>query len=356
MTVQWLLGWRAALVAGTSAVTAACAVALARAPESNPPAAIRTPIAGTLHTVRDTIIDAAFDAGGIAAAIQQATLSTRLMGAVTTVHVREGDRVAAGQLLLRIDARDLTAKSAQLAATVAEATAMHNDALVHANRIRALYVDSAATRVQLDAAETALARTRAGLDAAHAAAVELGAVRSYALVRAPFGGIVTKRFVDSGAFATPGAPLVTIQDVSTLRVSASTTPSIARGLRRGQMLSALIEGTPVPATIEGIVPSTTKNLYTINALVTNENDAFLAGSKASLRLPMGQRRALTVPASAIARVGDLTGVTLYSANGEDRRWVRLGRTLGGAVEVTAGLQADDRIVVPASPTVSQGGR
>jgi hypothetical protein len=57
---------------------------------------------------------------------------------------------------------------------------------------------------------------------------------------------------------------------------------------------------------------------------------------------------LIVPASAITRVGDLTGVTLHSAQGDDRRWVRLGRTMGAVVEVTAGLRADDRVVVPAA--------
>ena len=160
---------------------------------------------------------------------------------------------------------------------------MRHDAMTQANRIRALYADSAATRAQLDAAETGLARAEAGLEAAQAAASELGAVSSYAVVRAPFAGIVTKRFADPGAFAAPGAPLVTIQDVSTLRISANTTPDVARGLRRGQTLAALVERTPVRATIEGVVPATAGNLYTINALVPNPNAALLAGSTRDAR-------------------------------------------------------------------------
>ena len=157
---------------------------------------------------------------------------------------------------------------------------------------------------------------------------------------------MTKRFVDPGAFATPGAPLVTIQDVSTLRISASTTPNIARGLRRGQTLAALVERTPVRATIEGVVPAMAGSLYTINALVPNPNAALLAGSRATLTLPTGQRRVLVAPALAIAREGDLTGVTVRTAQGDDRRWVRLGPALGDMVEVTAGLRTGDRVVVP----------
>jgi RND family efflux transporter MFP subunit len=300
---------------------------------------------GTIYVVRDTTIQATFHAAGIAAPIQQATLSTKLMGTVTDVLVREGDRVAAGQLLVRIDARDLTAKSAQAAASVAEAEAVHNDAIVQANRIRSLYADSAATRAQRDAAETGLARAEAGVTAARAAASELGAVSSYSLIRAPFAGIVAKRFVDPGAFAAPGAPLIALQDVSTLRISASTTPEIARTLTRGQALPGLVERTPVRVTIEGIVPAMAGSLYTINALVSNPNAAFLAGSRASLALPTGLRHVLVAPALAITREGDLTGVTLRTARGDDRRWVRLGATLGDAVEVTAGLRKGDTIVV-----------
>ena len=346
MTEQRKLASRVARFAGIGVALAALAAACGRTPESRPQLASLEPSAGATYIVRDTTIDAVFQAAGVAAPLQQATLSTKLMGAVTDVLVSEGDRVAAGQLLVRIDARDLSAKSAQVAASVAEAGAMHDDAMTQAHRIRALYADSAATRAQLDAAETGLARAEAVLKAAHAAASELGAVSSYAILRAPFAGIVTKRFADPGAFAAPGTPLVAMQDVSTLRISASTTPDLARGLHRGQTLTALVEREPVRATIEGVVPATTASLYTINALVPNPNAALLVGSRATLTLPAGRRRVLVAPSLAIVREGDLTGVTLRTAQGDDRRWVRLGPAFGDMVEVTAGLRAGDTVVVP----------
>ena len=346
MTGQQIRAPRAARLAVIGVAVVALAAACGRRPEPKPQVARAKPSDGTTYVVHDTTIDAAFDAAGVAAPIQQATLGTRLMGTVTDVLVREGDRVAAGQQLVRIDARDLSAKAAQVTASIAEAEAMHQDATAQANRIRTLYGDSAATRAQLDAAETGLARAAAGLKAAQAAASELGAVSSYAIVRAPFAGIVTRRFADPGAFATPGAPLVTMQDESTVRISVSTTPTIARGLRRGQTLAGLVEGTPVRATIEGVVPAMAGSLYTINALVPNSNAALLAGSRATVTLPTGQRRVLVAPALAIVREGDLTGVTLRTAQGDDRRWVRLGPALGDMIEVTAGLRPGDRIVVP----------
>lgn len=335
-------------VPGVLAVAfAASALACARSPEPVGEPAARAPLPGAVYVVHDTTIDATFDAAGIAAPLQQATLSTKLMATVTAVLVTEGDVVAAGQPLVRLDARELSAKSAQVAASVAEAQAMHRDATTQANRIRALYSDSAATRAQLDAVETGLARAEAGLRTANAAASELGAVSSYAVIRAPFAGIVTKRYVDPGAFASPGSPLVAVQDASRLRITASATPDAARGLRRGQSLAATIEGRPVRAVIEGVVPAQAGNLYTINALVPNAGHGILAGSTASLAIPTGERAALVVPSSALTREGDLTGVMLRTASGDERRWVRLGAVSGEIVEVSAGLRPGDRVIVPA---------
>jgi RND family efflux transporter MFP subunit len=337
-----LLG-RALLVAGVSA----CA---GTHDEQRPgPAPAR--VAGTVVTVRDTTLAATFDAAGVAAPLQQATLSTKLLGTVTAVLVQEGDVVAAGQPLVRIDARDLAARTARVDASIAEAGVVHRDALTQANRIRALYADSAATRAQLEAAETGLARAEAGARAAHAAAGELGAVSSYATIRAPFAGTVTRRFVDPGAFAAPGAPLVSVQDASRLRIAASAAPDAVRGVRRGQPIAATVEGRSLTATVEGVVPAASGSLYTVNALVPNPMDAaggrtILAGSAATLALPLGTRAALVIPAAAVRREGDLTGVTLRTAGGDETRWVRLGRAAGDVVEVSAGLRAGDQVVVP----------
>jgi RND family efflux transporter MFP subunit len=303
-------------------------------------------VAGAVYTVRDTVVASSFEAAGVAAPLQEATLSTKLMGTVTAVLVKEGDVVAAGQTLARIDARDLVAKGAQVNASVAEAEAMHRDALTQVNRIRALYADSAATRAQLDAVETGLARADAGLRAARASAAELGAVSSYAVIRAPFAGMVTRRYVDAGAFAAPGAPLIAIQDASKLRISANATPDVARAIRRGQPLPAVIEGTSYRAIVEGVIPAAAGNLYTINALVPNPERTILPGSTATLALPTGEHAALVVPRNAVRREGDLTGVTLRTAQGDELRWIRLGAASNGMVEVAAGLRPGDRVVIP----------
>ena len=336
-------------VAGT-ALIAACAPKHPETADGKKPA----PVEGTWTAVTDTTIDTDLDVAGVAEPFQQATLSTKLMGTVVAVLVHEGDLVSAGQPLVRIDARDLTAKAAQASASVADAEANRREALAQATRIRALYADSAATRAQLDAAETGLSRADAAVQAARAGAAELGAVTDYSVVRAPFAGVVTQRLVDVGAFAAPGAPLVAVQDVSRLRIVASTTPDAVRALRRGASIDARIEGSRVLAIVEGVVPATAGNLYTVNAIVPNTDRALLAGSTASLLLSLGKHQALLVPAEAVRREGDLTGVMVRTADGAELRWVRIGRTVNGAVEVTSGLRRDDQVVVPSAPAVATG--
>ena len=81
-------------------------------------------VAGTAYTVKDTTLQTIFEASGTATPLRQATLSTKLMGTVLEVLANEGDRIVAGQTLVRIDARDLQAKQSQVAASIAEAEAL----------------------------------------------------------------------------------------------------------------------------------------------------------------------------------------------------------------------------------------
>lgn len=303
------------------------------------PAGVAEPAA----LVRDTVLDAVIEAAGTAEPFAQATLSTKLMGTVLEVLVREGDVVARGAPLLRLDARDLDARRAQVAAQLAEAQVVRGDALTQAERIRRLFADTVATRAQLDAAETGLARATAAVRQVEAGAAELDATIAYAVVRAPFAGVVTRRMVDPGAFASPGTPLLTVEDGARLRLTASVAPAAVRGLRRGQRISARIEGMPTTAVIEGAVPGTGGSTYTVNAIADNPARAFLSHSAMVLLLPQGRRNVRVIPVSAVIRDGDMTGVRVVSGSTIGLRWIRIGAQTGSDVEVLSGLEAGERV-------------
>jgi RND family efflux transporter MFP subunit len=331
---------------------------LASACGGEPPARTAASAApeGTLYTTRDTTIPATFDAVGAAEAIERATVSTKLMGSVTQVLVKEGDRVARGAVLARIDARDVQAKRAQVDAGIAAAEAVYQDALTQADRFRALYADSAATRYQLEQVETGLARAESGLRTARAAREELDAVGAYAEVRAPFAGVVTSRHVDPGAFAAPGAPIAEVQDLSRLRVSAPVPPSVGLGLKRGQKLSVEVEGHAVSGTVEGVVPAPAGGVSIVNVLMDNATGALPGGGAATVRIPQGTRTAILIPAAALVREGDLVGVRVQTGTGAELRWVKTSTEYRAPstehrepmIEVLSGLTAGDVVIVKAS--------
>ncbi|MDP1860763.1 MAG: efflux RND transporter periplasmic adaptor subunit [Gemmatimonadaceae bacterium] len=311
--------------------------------------AIAAPPAGTLFVVRDSSVRALYHATAVAEPYAQAIVSTKLMGTVLAVQVREGDRVSAGQSLVRIDARDLDARRQQVQAGIASAEAMYQEAQLMAVRMRALHADSAAPKVQLDAAEAGLARAQAGLSSANAGRAELDAIAGYAVVRAPFAGVVTQRWVDVGAFAAPGAPLLTVQDNARLRVAATVPPNVARGVGRGARVEVSVEGVTAMATVEGVVPTAGGSLYTINAIVDNRRGALMAGGAARLSVGEGKRSAILVPSGAVRREGDLPGVLLKSGATTTTRWIRVGGMQGNMLEVLSGLVVGDTVLVPNAP-------
>lgn len=339
---------RAGLVVTASALTlAACGGSPDEAPA--PTRLLASAEGMRAVAVVDSLLPDVSEAVGTAAPMLSATLSTKLMAAVTAVHVQEGDVVREGQLLVSLDARDIDAKSAQAKGNLQSAQAMLADAEVQTARLRALFADSAAPKAQLDAAEAGLARAKAMVVAAEGGVAEAGAVRAYGSLRAPFNGVVTQRLVDPGAFAAPGMPLVTVQQSSSLRVSAMVPPGVAQALARGRAVSLTLEGAEATGTIEGVVAAPSGGLYTVNVLVRNPDGRYPTGGSATLLLPGAPRTVRLVPQEAITREGDLTGVLVKTSDGSvERRWVRLGRTRGPLVEVLSGVQAGDTVLIAAT--------
>ncbi len=341
-----------------TAVLFLVAVPAIAACSNDAPDAANTPTPASISTeglrevaVIDSQLPNVSEAVGTAAPLLSATLSTKLMATVSAVHVQAGDLVRAGQLLVTLDVRDIDAKATQARGNLQGAEAMLADAEVQVARMRALFADSAAPKAQLDAAEAGLARARAAVQGARGGVAEASAIREYGAVRAPFAGVVTQRFVDPGAFAAPGAPLINVQQSGTLRVSALVPPAAALGLRRGATVDVMIEGRATTGRIEGVVAAPSGGLYSVNVLVPNASGEHASGGSATVLLPGAMQTVRLVPLAAITREGDLTGVRVRANNTVERRWVRLGRTRGALVEVLSGVNAGDMVLVPSSAAV-----
>ena len=154
-------------------------------------------------------------------------------------------------------------------------------------------------------------------------------------------GVVTARFIDPGAQAAPGMPLMTVEDEASRRVETTVDEELAARLQPGQ--SVLVgESTARIAHIAAVDPATRSALVKIELPA---NSPLRSGSFVHVRFDIGRRNALTVPAAAIATRGQLTMVYVVDNAGAARmRLVTLGETFGDRIEILSGLDPDERIV------------
>lgn len=292
-------------------------------------------------------------ATGVVEPIRRATPAGRLMGTVTAAPFQEGDRVRAGQVLVRIDVQDLAARRAQVLAQVREAQTVLRDAETNLTRMRALSAEGAIARIQLEQAETGVARARAAVETAGAGLRELEANAAYGAIEAPFSGVIVRKMVEVGNLAAPGQPLFVLEDLSRVRVVAGVGEEAASRLRKGERVSVEIAGGGLQATgvVEAVLPSGNPSArgFRANVLLDNPGLALQSGMTATVRVPTGSGGeappALTIPADAVVRRGQLTGVFVADGGVARLRWIRLAEADGDRVRVLSGLRAGDRVVV-----------
>jgi len=306
------------------AVGLACSHAEKAAAPALPTAAVRL-VAGT----------GSAGSGWVAASLakaDQATLSTRLAGTVKAVHVSEGARVAAGQLLLELEAGDLLGQL-KAAETARDAAAAHY------TRIQNLQAKGASTPSELEMAASNKA-------AAEGAVAAVKGQLAYAQIRAPFAGTVQRRDAQAGAFVGPGQPLITLEGAGALELTASLSEAESQGLKLGQKLRFEAEGRTGDAQITALAvggdPLTHRRA--LRAKVLKPTD-LPSGAFARIQVTGAKGSDLvSVPNSALIQRGELNGVFVAEGGKAHLRWLSLGERQGERVEVRAGLSAGEAVI------------
>jgi RND family efflux transporter MFP subunit len=271
---------------------------------------------------------------GLVAARRHATLAARLAATVMALPFREGERVAEGAVVVRLDAAAL--RSAE-AAAAADAGAAETDLA----RMRALVEKDAATPRELDQATARAAGARAALAGARDRL-------SYAVLRAPFAGVVAARPVNVGDVVSPGASLLEIEGEGGLEVRATMGGALASSVTAGQRLAAEIDGqaAPVAATVRSVAPAADPATHRVEVRADLAPAAGLrSGLFARLLVPRPGAPALVVPAAAVVRRGGLTGIFVVEDGRARLRWIAAGAARDGAVELRAGATAGERVVL-----------
>lgn len=284
---------------------------------------IRT-IAGTVHAANAT------------------PLAARIMGNIVRVNVAEGDTVRRGQVLIEIDPREVRTQSGAAGSAVAAATANAKLAETTYQRYAALRERNSVSEQEFDDVKARRDAAQAELARARSMAAQADTYVEYTFVRAPMNGIVTARYVDPGAQAAPGMPLLLVEDTAASHVEATVPEGLAVNIGDPVVVDTGRERIEARVTrTQPSVDATTRSSLVKIALPR----PMRAGTYVRVLFSTGQRNALVVPAESIQRKGQLTSVFVVGSDGVAR--MRL-ITLGTNNEVLSGLDAGERIVRNAS--------
>lgn len=371
---------RGALVLATL-TAAACGTA---APSTGTPDT-DAPVSVRVATVTPTDVTGVWEAGGVVQARTTATLAAQVLAPIAIVHVVPGDHVTAGQLLVTLQGRELEAGARSAAAAVAQA-ADHGvavaaearaaqAALVLARashtRIATLQAKRSATAQELDEATAALAAAEArvaaataqvdasvaGSDRARAASDAATATAAFLRITAPFAGVVTEKMVEPGNLATPGLPLVRVEDTRAFRLDVRVDESRAGQLTSGTAVEVVLDGDAGrPVTVQGTLTEISRAVdaearAALVKIALPEVTGLRSGTFGRARFAAAGHAALVVPADAVVQQGQVSAVFVADQGVARLRLVRLRGT-----EVQAGLTAGEAVIVAPPAGLADGRR
>lgn len=321
-----------------------------------PPQATPSPAtvaAGGATAVVEVVEEPTYEyATGTVEARDEALVSSRIMAAIRAVHVRAGDSVEAGQVLVELDAREEDSRVAQVGQDIAGAEARLAEARSHHERTARLAAQGAASRQELERALAALRAAEAALAGARSRLAETTSAQSHATLTAPFAGRVVERYAEPGDTAVPGRPLLKLYAPERLRLVAQVRESLGAALVVGAALSVHVDAVDrdFAATVEEIVPSADPGSRSVTVRLGLPADAGLyPGLFGRVAVPTGTARRLRLPATAIHRFGQLEFVEVLGESGGERRYVRTGRVAAdGRVDVLSGLDGGERVLLDAA--------
>ena len=262
-------------------------------------------------------------------------LTSETAGKITAIQFAEGERVAAGDVLVQINDAELQAQKTR---------AQHrlDLARTRAERQEALLARGGATQEEVDEVQNQVAVLEAELDL-------LDAQIEKTTVRAPFSGTVGLRQVSEGAYLSTQTPIATLQRLSPLKVDLSVPEKYATRIRTGQSIAFQVRGSGqiYDGTVYAVEPQVDRATRTIQlrARTANADGSLRPGMFANVTLRLGTRDdALVVPAFAVVPALGSQRVFVVNNGTAQPRPVSLGLRTDSTVQVTDGLAVGDTVI------------
>ena len=331
---------RSAFLAFALVLAAGCAKHAA--PESG--AATLPAVSVRIATIHEENVPVRTDVAGTVRPTQRAQIAARLTGAIEAMPLTLGQRVRAGDLLVKISASDTDARLAQARSQLS----LSNRELT---RERGLLANGASTADTVRGLEDRLALAQAMVR-------EAEAMLAYATIRAPFDGVVARKPAFVGDLASPGLTLLELEGTTDFQVEAAIPDSLATGLTAGASLTLVkpAGGATFTGTLAELSSASDANARSVLARITvPAGTTVRSGEYIRVLLPGSPVRTLLIPAAAVSVLGQMERVFVVGEkNRAVLRLVKTGATHGDRVEILAGLDDGERVVATPPANLREG--
>jgi membrane fusion protein (multidrug efflux system) len=278
-------------------------------------------------------------------------LSSQILARIENIHVRAGENVVKGQLLVTLESEGLKAQLAQAMAMVDASQALLTEAKTSFERAQTLKEKGLVSQSELDNAVTSFRRYGSELVAAKQRKQAAQTALEYSKITSPFSGVVVERSAEPGNMASPGQLLLSLYDPLTLQIEADVRESLAIQLHIGRKITVKVDslGKEINGTIVEIVPAADPNARSFLVKAGIEFDPVLRpGMFARMLIEDGTKTVLSVPVDYVKSFGQLDMVWLLKEGNLSRRFVRLGKSQLDQVEIVTGLNSGDTLALSAN--------
>ena len=292
---------------------------------------------------------------GVVHAFHKATITAEVPGRIVERRVERGETVRRDQVLFRLDASRLELEFARATATEKSRKTDLRHARRELERGRSLIAKNAISEQRLDDLLYAVESAENALALAQVARETAGRALADTTIAAPFAGVVDSYEVDVGDYVAPGAPVLTLVELSRVRLRAGVTASEAARLGVGMTARAsfaALGGASRDAELRSVslVANPTHGTYDVEFWLDNDTGQLREGMVASLSLPEPDREPrMLLPRAALIRWEGRMAVFVVEGDGAATRArareVRLGRSEGDWVEILMGLREGELAVV-----------
>jgi RND family efflux transporter MFP subunit len=268
-------------------------------------------------------------------------IEAKVSGRIQKMLVAPGQQVKAGELLAQLDVREIQAKFDQ-------ALAVRQQTESELKRNETLRAKQVITPAEFEAVQSRY-------QVAVATAAEAEAMLGYAKITAPFDGIVTRKLADVGDLATPGKPLIELEDPHVLQFEAAVPEAIIGKLKLGAKLPVRIMSEDREAVVSEIAPSADPDSRTFLVKLDLPSAPELrAGQFGRVEVPISETTVLRAPASAVVERGQMELVFVVMDKHAQLRLVKTGRRFGNEIELLSGVSSGEEVVTQNAASLVDG--